>query len=172
MRALFLFSNWSAHFQFISMHWLLLHRPASAVYDMSTVLLYTLYATCGEVLTHLSDTSLPARGAALQGLERQCQWGCDNCESVSTCISCLLISSLLYPHTLLMTCFLPAFSLCHHQVFFFFFFLKKWDQTKSEKENACLAFIWQPCILNSFKRGCKGKKARENRTCFTQFMQR
>lgn len=33
---------------------------------------------------------------------------------------------------------------------------KSRDQTKSE--NACLAFVWQPCILNPFKRGCRRKK--------------
>lgn len=35
-------------------------------------------------------------------------------------------------------------------------FKRSRDQTKSE--NACVAFIWQPCILNPFKRGCRGKK--------------
>lgn len=35
-------------------------------------------------------------------------------------------------------------------------FKRSRDQTESE--NACLAFIWQPCILNPFKRGCRGKK--------------
>ncbi len=52
-------------------------------------------------------------------------------------------------HTLA-TCFLPP--LCHWEVFF------KRSRDQTESENACLAFIWQPCILNPFKRGCRGKK--------------
>ena len=55
-----------------------------------------------------------------------------------------------HTHTRSATCFLlPPLSLGS-------VFKRSQDQTKLE--NACLAFIWQPCILNPFKRGCRGKK--------------